>query len=399
MAAFLKKVLVVGGVIGIGYLLGMFLVPVLTRILPADSIANIAVFDSQMLLVMSLLGFGLTVTTTRDVSLADVWVPIVTGVTSARLTLSLFVTVIGIIGLVINGDIYRWLPFLFAPVIALNVDFILYGRGRPVAAAVASFLRQSLPIVIFLLIIIVSSISEVVYALLSLGFLLLSGFYVSTTLGVRYLPVINLRDIQRYMNVLGVGVSSFVIGFQRIGFLGVVSGMLTNVESTMIYGILKVYLAFVAIRRLFIQTFYSRLNEKIIVNLSSCIILCVAVFVFIGCAFYTELIAGFMYGDITNDISHVYILLLGFLILSGSLFPCSDAILLRMKGDKAFIYVSTIAFSAFVLISSFLYIFSEHGASSFLVGLIVSELVLALGYKIAGYLINKYSVLSAIEVE
>jgi O-antigen/teichoic acid export membrane protein len=100
----------------------------------------IGIIDSAVVLVASVISFGIQLAVNRNVATKSSWKSNYHLAQSARLMLSFFVIAFGAILYFTNGQM-QYLIYAFAPLVALNGDYALYGNGKPITASSLSFLR------------------------------------------------------------------------------------------------------------------------------------------------------------------------------------------------------------------------------------------------------------------
>jgi hypothetical protein len=377
------RLLNVAVIAALGHVLSVILVPYAAYKFGSEVASSIAIVDSSIMLISAILAFGLSITVTRDVSQQKNWRGILSNCLGARFILSLFISVIALFLYFFSYiNFVALMCFLSAPIIAFNLDFALYGRNQPIRAAYASFIRMSLPVLLFVSLPFVFDFF-VSYTFLVIIFYVLSSAFVFYSLNLSPRFYLNINAIKLYRPVIYIGLAGLCITFQRLGFLTFFTA--DNKAILMLSSMLKIYLAFVAIRRLFIQTFYtSLLNESVYKKVEiSCVVIGLAVglsFIFFS-SFFSELIFSNSEKD-TNE----FILFSGVLIIAGSFFATADARLFLENKDKLY-YMSAFTAVAIWLASISLVSFFDLEAQYILVALAVTEFTLALTYRY--HLVNR----------
>lgn len=385
----LKRIITVAFIIGLGHILSVLLVPISNRYLSKDIVANIIVIDSSMMLVISILSFGLALTATRDIATSDSWKSKLFKVKDARFTLSVLLFFIGLFAFYFIDNLpAKWLPFIISPIIALNLDFALYGKGQPVKAAISSFIRLSLPLITFLLMSMLSLVTTGVYYVvcISLG-IFAAGFYVSRQLAIPYYGTFNFQSLKIYKSVLIIGFVGLLLTFQRLGFISVFSDYIAESEKIVLYGVLKIYFAFIAVRRLFIQTFYTKLIYQNVASKINTVLFLIGLFILFICLMFSHEISNVLFKN-SDDLSIYAIKIIGLIILSGSIFSCEDARLMLFKGDKQYVRTTFLGSFVFIVIS-FISLWVGNVFEFVLWALLLAELSLSLGYKVSVINIRK----------
>lgn len=377
----LKRIITVAFIIGLGHILSVLLVPISNRYLSKEIVANIIIIDSSLMLIISILSFGLALTATRDIATSVSWESKLLKVRDARFTLSILLCITGLFAFYFTGDSFaKWLPFIVSPIIALNLDFALYGKGEPIKAAISSFIRLSLPLITFLFLSVLSLITTEIYYLvcISLG-IFGAGFYVSKQLATPYFGTFNFQSLKMYKGVLIIGFVGLLLIFQRLGFVSVFSNYITESEKIVLYGVLKIYFAFIAVRRLFIQTFYTKLTQQNVASKINMILFLIGLFIFLICLVFSHEISNVLFKN-SEGISIYAIKMIGVIILAGSIFSCEDARLMLFKGDKQ--YIKATLFSSIIFIGIFsISLWVDNVFEFALWALFLAELSLAISYK------------------
>lgn len=373
----ITRLINVAGVAAIGHLLSVLLIPYASKYFGSEVASQIAVIDSSFLLISTMLAFGLSLTVTRDVSQTEKWKSKVSKCLSARVVLAVLIQAVsGLLYYLGFIDKIAFICFLLSPLIALNLDFVLYGRDMPVRAAYASFIRMSLPVLFFISLPLILRFN-IDYLLLVVVFYLCSTLFVFKSLGFYPNEIPKISSILNYKPVIFIGLASLFIAFQRLGFISFLD--VSQTDLVYISTVLKFYLAFVAVRRLFIQTFYvSLLKRSIYVK--------VEVFCFISalivasvCFIFPEKIAVLLFSG-NSDSQIEYIVFFAILLIAGSLFATADARLFLENKDRSYYASAFISFFIWLVCFSLFFIQDSRPAYILLI-LALSEAILALSYK------------------
>ena len=164
---------------GIGHILNLCFFPILTLFVSQSEVVSIAKIDGALALMISIVGFGLNASTSRDVALLQDPTSVIESTQSSKITLSLVLSLLGAIWISINGFDEFAFAALFAPILALGYENVLYGLGKPVLAAVASFIRQSIPLLILLALALIGVVSWEVYSFFILLFYVVAAAFVA----------------------------------------------------------------------------------------------------------------------------------------------------------------------------------------------------------------------------
>lgn len=386
------RVIFIAIITALGHFLSVVMYPILARYLSPDTLADIGLIDANIMLVVGWLGFGLTATATRDIALSKNWKTILVKAQSARMTMALVFSTVSAFAFIIGqaNEVYFWLVLLFAPIVALNYDFALYALGKPLQAAIISFVRQSLPIIIFLFVVLLVKVESWYYLFASFTFLFIASWLVSHVIGSTLLFTPNKSFLLTYWNSVGLGIAGLFLGLQRYGFVNIYSGRLSDSEFVVLMTFLKVILFFVACKRMLIQIFYSKLLEKRVSFMVDLFALVSASTLFIICFAFSSFISSHLFGSVEYS-SAVEILAVG--VFSCLFFVTADSRLLLFRRDKLMSY-STVAIG--FLSVSVLYLFREHlGLEQILKVVVLMEFLLALIYWVCSLLsqeVNKENI-------
>lgn len=255
----IKRLIVIAIVTGIGHLTTLFSLKYIAKFIDQSTIAFIGEIDSLSLLIVSIIAFGLQLSSTRNIAIRNDWKAELYETQSARFTLSIFLMLFGVSGFLYTKNYM----FLIAPVISLNADYALYGRGKPVQGAFVAFVR----IVIPSLVLIISSVyfkdKIVLFFSLSLVFTyLITGFLVSRVLEIPYLITPKLKNLRKYIDNLSIGIASFSLFFVGIGIINIMSYFYNSETIAVVYIALKLYMIFKGVRRIIVQSFFKELKEN-----------------------------------------------------------------------------------------------------------------------------------------
>ncbi|MFT6916068.1 MAG: O-antigen/teichoic acid export membrane protein [Motiliproteus sp.] len=378
----LKKLMIVGGLTGVGHLLSVAIVPVAVRYLSPEDVVSVGLIDSTFAIVVSVLAFGLQLTTTRNIATLPNWQEVLSKAQSARLSVGLILAFIGIAGLVsglLKAEV--GLPLLYAPFLALNSDYALYGRGLPIYAAIMSFVRLSFPTVVFIVAVVFLDWKDpVIYALLVGGGVLVSGVLVCRRLDVSYLLKPSVLFIKAYKDVWLVGLAGLCLVIARPGLIVLSDLFLEKSQVVIVMGCMKLFLLFVGVRRLFIQSFYKELIDKSVANKIDLLTFACGFVAFLLLNVFVNEISLFLYARVSVDL--VFNLrVLSFIVFISSIFSTSDARLMLMNLDSKYVVSNSISALLFLL-SFYCFILLGFSSLASICSLLIFEVSLVVSYKI-----------------
>src|SRR6185436_11384984 len=145
----LKRIFTIALLTGAGQVFVIFALKYISQTSSPEQVKAIGQIDSLVLFIMNVIALGLQPSAMRNLALTEDWKREYSDTQSARLTLSIFITLFALLGFI---DQY-FLVFLIAPLLALSGDYALYGRGLPVKGAIISFARSAIPFLLILVLI------------------------------------------------------------------------------------------------------------------------------------------------------------------------------------------------------------------------------------------------------
>lgn len=328
----IKRLLIVGLYTGIGHLAAILALKFITKKLPQQTVALIGEIDSFTLFVVSILGFGIQLSTTREIALAQNWKEELKSAQSGRLTLSIFLFLAGFSGYLYTKNFL----FFIAPIIALNADYALYGKGRSETGALLAMIRVSLPAATL----VISSFlfSELVVSLFVWSLLIsyfITGFLASKILNVSYLVQPKLKNLRKYLINYRIGIASFSLFFVGIGIINIVPFFYSSSVVASSYIVIKLYMVFKGVKRIMVQAFFKDLQEKEIglrIDYLAMVLGTILLGTFI---FFPKTILPILFDDSTILFKNTFTILAiaGFI---SSFTTTADTSLLLQKKDKAY---------------------------------------------------------------
>ena len=327
-----RSIPIIACLAALGHVLAVALYPFSARFLDSENVAIIGLMDANIMLVVGWLGFGLSATATRDIALSGDWKKIISSTQSARLTLSLVFMVIGVVGLnVFDGNRYFWLALVAAPFLAVNYDYLLYGLGRPVSASVVSFLRQSIPLIIFCLLLFLGVADSDYYMPLIIVFAVLSAYAVSVLVKSPFLYKLDPFFVKIYWASASIGIAGLVLGMQRYGFINMLEEHLTSSEIVQLLVSLKCMLFVVACKRMLIQIFYTKLLDDLVAFKINIFCMASAIATIGTCWIFPDFLSSILF-DSQDAADILRVMSLG--VFSVLFFAVSDSKLLLIRKDR-----------------------------------------------------------------
>lgn len=253
-----KRLAIVGLFTGIAHLSNIFILKYLSTNISNDTISVIGEIDSLIILIVSIVSFGIQLSATRKIALMDNWKKEYYDTQSARLTLCMFLVVFSLTGFIVTKNIL----FLFSPIFALNGDYALYGRGKPELGAFVSLIRVIVPaITLFIASIYLREQLIIIYVVSIIISYFIAGIIVSRSLRVSYFIKPKLKSLKKYWLHFGLGIASVLFLFIGISLVNVISLFYASSTIAVIYIILKFYMIFKGVRQIIVQSFYKELTQ------------------------------------------------------------------------------------------------------------------------------------------
>jgi O-antigen/teichoic acid export membrane protein len=385
----LKRVFWVASYTGSAQILSLLAVNVVLRNLGEESSGYMGIVDSYILIMATIISFGIQLSVNRNVAKTKGWRSNYQLAQSSRITLGVILLTFGIVSLLYKWEVSK-LVLLFAPLVALNGDYTLYGKGQPITAARLSLIRVALPN----LAVIFSSywlgdLSIYFYIIFAAIGLLNSGIWAAKINQTDYIHSPSKSFYKFYAKYGKVGVFQLSYALMITGILAFAKNFYTIASIGLIYGILKYFEVFKGVIRIIVQAFFRELkHEGINLKVDKAAIL-LGMGVAIPTIIYPETTLTLLYGQTYIGIE-MMLPLFGMAMVIASVKASADMKLLMLKKDNINLYSYLIAilvtYTATVLIS-----YTQWAPFGVAVGIVMGELVLLVGL---GYNLNKITFFS-----
>ncbi|WP_299121234.1 hypothetical protein [uncultured Winogradskyella sp.] len=392
----IKRLVVIISLTGLGHIVTLLSLKFISTHVSSKTIAFIGNVDSLTLILISIIAFGLQLSATRNMAISEDWKKDYYLTQSARLTLSLLLFLFGISGFFYTENYL----FFLSPILALNADFALYGRGKPIAGAFVALVRILIPslalifgsvyypdLIIFLFVISLAAAY------------LVAGIIVTMILDVRYFVKPKLGSLVEYYKNINIGVATFAFMFLGIGIVNVASYIYNDETMAIIYIALKLYMIFKGVRRLVVQSFFKELQELSVSIKVDYFAIIAGILFFAVIVFYPKVLIPMLFDKKFIDYRLVFTVLgaAGFI---SSFTTSSGTRLLLRKDDKQY-SVNIIIAASVVIISSITlwFIIGNYPvliAFSVLLGEITVSVLNAISLKEKKYLKDRLSVSYAV---
>ncbi len=357
----IKKLIPIVLFTGVGHLLALISLKLLTKNVGQNEIAFIGEIDAITILILTIISFGLQLATTRDLAILDDWKAEYKSTQSARLMLSLLLIFIGFSGFYITKN----LLYFIAPVFALNADYALYGRSKPIKGSIVALIRIAIPS----LTLIISSFffQETIIILYTLSILVsyfLTGVLVSRILKVPYFIKPKLKNLNKYYKNLNIGIAGISLYFVGIGIISVMPYFNSVNTIAVSYVALKLYMIFKGVNRIIIQTFFKELLS-LEVSIKVDFLSSVVGLYFLNCVWFFPKITIPLLFDTSYIFYSITFIILGVSSVISSFTSSAGTRLLLQKKDKEYTIINVIA--ALITIISAILLFYTFGDKPYLI--------------------------------
>ncbi len=370
----IKKFSIVFSLTLISQLISLFAISFVVKRNASDLfIKNIALLDSSYVLITTIISFGIIQIASREIVINKNWEKVVEKTQNTRLNLSYLLFAIGLLSYFITKKNY-FLTFLFSPLIALNVNYFFYAKGKSQIAARNSSIR-----------IIILSLTLICFGVFQ--FFSISIYLISFIIGLSYIAIesnsllkskinfkINLYFYKEYSKNIGVGVTDLAIIFLEFGILFFASFFYNDTFLSEAYLIIKIITLLKGFQRMIFQVFYDQLLDKEKVYFLDQIILFVG-FSFLSISFYfSEDILMLLFSK-NNIVLKNNLILYSFAVFIASIILSAMARTLILKNDKTYVrsYFLSLVFSFLTMVLLSYTNLNKYGIS---IALLVGEVVL-----------------------
>jgi len=382
----LKRVFWVAIYTGSAQILSLLAVNVVLRNLGEETSGYMGIVDSYVLIMATIISFGIQLSVNRNVAKTKGWRSNYQLAQSSRITLGLVLLAFGIVSLLYKWEVSK-LILIFAPLVALNGDYALYGKGQPITAARLSLIRVALPN----LAIIISSywlaeLSIYFYIIFAAIGLLNSGLWAARINHTNYIYPPRKSFYKFYSKYAKVGIFQLSYALMVTGILAFAKNFYTIAAIGLIYGILKYFEVFKGILRIIVQAFFRELkHDGVNLKIDKAAIL-IGMGALIPTVLYPQTTLLLLYDDKYQNIE-LMLPIFGVAMLISSIKASADMKLLMLKKDNVNLYIYLLAiiitYSTTIMVS-----YTEWYYFGVAIGIAIGELVLLIGL---GYHLNKFN--------
>ncbi len=383
----IKRVFWVALFTGLSHLISIITISYVLNNLGEEVSGYLGVIDSTIMLVTSVISFGIQLAVNRNVATQNNWHSNYRLGQSSRLALSFFVLLFGIIAYLIQGDI-TLLIYCYAPLVALNGDYALYGNGKPIIAASLSFLRVALPNIGIMVTGYFFGIDVLpVYIILLAAGILLAGIISAYANGVQYFYPPRKKFVKFYFKYLKVGLYQVAGVLLVPGVLVIANWFYSIAVIGLINGLLKLLIVYKGGLRIIVQTFFKEIKFSQTTHKIDKASLLAWGLVSIPVILFYDTTLQLIFKDKYQDIP-LLLPLIGVIMLFSSFRNAAEAKALLNRQDNLNLYVfSTALIAEVITIAAFSFTsLAIWGVPfGFLVGEVILVLGLGLGLKIDNF--------------
>lgn len=330
----LKKLFIVGLFTGSAHLFNLLALKFIALKVPNSIISGLGEVDSFVFILIAAVNFGIQLSATRSVAISNDWKAQYYRFQSARLASAML-----LVGLCIMG-FYNPIYFIFiiAPAIALNGDYVLYGRGLPKHGAFFSFLRVSLSAATLIVFSYVYT-SYLVPAFVVSIFLgqMMSGMATAHTIKANYWIKPIFKNLDLYRKHANIGFSTIAHTIIGVGIISIASYIYSDDSIAIIFLMLKLYLVFRGVKQIISQSFFKDLQEAHMGLKVDSIAICAGFLFFISFGFFSEIVAQIFFEKSFAQYSLSF-LILGIAGFISSFSTTVGAVLLLNNKDRNFAF-------------------------------------------------------------
>jgi len=381
----IKRVFWVALFTGLSHLISIITISYVIRELGEEISGYIGIIDSTVILVASIISFGIQLAVNRNVATKSSWQSNYHLAQASRLMLSFFVILFGASLYLLEGDMH-YLIYAFAPLVALNGDYALYGNGKPITASSLSFLRVAAPNIGIMLAGYLGGLNVVyVYIVLLATGIFLAGLIAAKANSVSYffLPRRNFFKFYfKYWKVGGYQVASALI---VPGILVIADWFYAIAIIGLINGLLKILIVYKGGLRIIVQTFFKEITiEKTDEKIDKASLLAWGA-VSIPIIIYYKTTLNLLFDNKYDEIA-ILLPVIGIIMFLGAFRNASEARALILKRDNLnlTIFLIALGLQTIVLISLS---YTPYFIWGIPLGLLIAELTVVIGL---GYGLHKW---------
>ncbi|MDO6604342.1 hypothetical protein [Arenibacter palladensis] len=259
----IKKIMLIGLFTGLAHILSFYGVSFVVK-MDADKffVSKIAEIESGIAIMLAVMSFGLQQVATRDIAINSDWTKILFITQQNRFSMGLFLSVLGLFLYLLTKDSY-YLIFLLAPLLALNVDYALYGRGHSVQASFLSLIKVGVPAVILVILGYIGLFELNIYIISIVVSWGIISYFSNKILKAFLLIRPKLNFFKAYLKNIKIGFTDFALTVLKLGILTLAKPFYDETTIANAFVVLKLYVLIKGVQRVIFQAFYKDLvNPK-----------------------------------------------------------------------------------------------------------------------------------------
>lgn len=338
----LKRIVLIGICTGLAHLLSFFSVSFIVNNNASELfISKIADVESGIALMLAIMSFGLQQVAARDIVVKKNWKIVLLHTQESRFSMGFFLFLMGSIVYTFTNDAY-YLVFLLAPLLALNTDYGLYGRGLSLQASFLSLVKVGIPSIMLICLALKSNfdfkfyIASVVLSWFIVG--LASNRLLQSRVFVK--PVVTFY--KTYLKNSHIGFTDIVLTILNLGILSIAKPFYSETIIANSFIVLKLYVLVKGVQRVVFQAFYKDLIDKSKSFLIDKMGLIIAVVFFSATCLYPEDLILYVFSkDFLNAVP--LLVLSGVTVLISSISISASPRMLLLNKDKNYIIAYLLA--------------------------------------------------------
>ena len=250
---------------GVGQLLAVWFVSVITGMYSDDTVRSIARFDTAFIFALSFCSLGIGQYFPRYLVGDSNFHRAFNDARIIRLIASIFLFFIGIVAFFLGDQEYAF-AFLLSPLLYLGGEFALYVRGMQIFAAVCAFIRTSGTYLLLLILILFLTVNEedipFLYAFTFFVLSVAASLFSLKMMNKPLAPELQLPEKKVILGVVQLGGVFFLYSSCKILIIPIVDYFYSASELVDAYIFFKIYFLIFSVRRVFVQISHQWLNNK-----------------------------------------------------------------------------------------------------------------------------------------
>jgi hypothetical protein len=370
----IKRLIIIAAITGLAHVFTVIVLRQLGSSAPISEIGLVGETDSMVNLIISIIAGGLLMSSVRDLATSENWQSVFIEGQRARLTLALYLLPLALISFFLKP----YFIFMIGPIIALNGDYLLYGRGKPVMAAILSFLKVFVPSLAMLLAISFAPDQIALwYTVATIIIYFFCGAFVSYYFKLPYWISPASRSLNKYLSSMNTGIVAVTYYFMGLGIIALGGSFYAAATIAVAYIAIKIHVIYKGVLRIVTQSFFKEMtDDAVCLKIDMIGTLCGLAF-FMVCVLFSTTVSNFFFEDMERE-NNAWIVFTAITGLTISPFISLTSRVLLDKKDRPYakwslagVGVSVTALLAFRVFSDSVY--------SVLLSLLLGELTIVAG--------------------